>query len=94
MAASGLYQTNIAGEAEQSRDQNAANIPRIDRRPWPVRIRTCAASKGLPPATRGFAVLLSTYFDATGRWALSIDQLADATGLTRRQVYVHLKRCK
>ena len=73
---------------------SVASVLRLDRRPWPVRVRTCAASKGLPPATRGFAVLLSTYFDATGRWALSIDQLADATGLTRRQVYVHLKRCK
>ena len=71
-----------------------ASVPQIDRRPWPVRIRDAAAAAKLPSATRGFAVMLATYFDSAGRWSVSIEALADATGLTARQVYVHLKRCK
>ena len=71
-----------------------APVPQLDRRPWTVRVRDACRDAGLPPATRGFAVILSTYFDSAGRWSLSIDQLSNATGLTRRQVFVHLKRCR
>ena len=66
----------------------------LDRRPWPVRIRTAAADTDLPAVTRCFAVTLSTFFDRNGRWAMSPEQISEATGHSRAQVFEHVKRCK
>ena len=71
-----------------------ASVSELDRRPWPVRIRTAAAATNLPPVTRCFAVTIATFFGKSGRWAMSPEQISEATGHSRAQVFEHLSRCK
>ena len=74
--------------------RRVASVPQLDRRPWPVRIRTAAAKTNLSPVSKCFAVTLATFFDRNGRWSLSPEQISEATGHGRAQVFQHLSRCK
>ena len=78
----------------QDSTARVATVTRLDRRPWAVRVRDAAAAANLPPTTRGFAVVLSTYFDGDGRWSLSVQQIADVTGYKQRMVFNHLRACR
>ena len=89
MAAHPLYQSHIAGDVDQSREQNAANVPRIDRRPWVVRIREACkdAGKTLSPTDRLVAMTVASYWDSEGTWAVSVATIAEDTGLHRASVF-------
>ena len=89
MAAQPLYQSHIATDAEQSRGQNAANIPRIDRRPWAVRIREACKANGktLSPTDRLVAMTVASYWDSEGTWSVSVATIAEDTGLHRASVF-------
>ena len=71
-----------------------ASVSQLDRRPWPVRIRTAAADTDLTAVSRCFAITLATFFDRNGRWSLSPEQISEATGHGRAQVFEHLARCR
>ena len=94
MAAQPLYQSHITADADQSRDQNAANIPRIDRRPWVVRVREACKAATLSPTDRLVAITVASYFDADGGWSVSMAQIKGDTGLHLSSVFRSLKRLR
>ena len=94
MHAQPLYQSHIAGDAEQSRDQNAASIPRIDRRPWVVRVRTACRGTDLPLGARAVGMCIASYFDFAGTWAVSRETLAAELDINERTLTRYLQRLK
>ena len=68
--------------------------PRLDRRPWTVRVREACREQDLHPSTRLVALTVASYLDDRGTWGMPIDQLAADTGLSERQVFRHLAALK
>ena len=94
MAAPQLYQSHIAGDADNVLGNIAANIPRIDRRPWTVRIRTACKGTDLPLGARAVGMAVASYFDHAGTWAVSRKALCAELDISERTLTRYLQQLK